>query len=72
MVSCGYAENAGTPKHDDLTWYIPHHGVYHPAKPGKIRVVFDCFACFQGISLNDNSLQEPDFTYTLLGLFLQI
>ncbi len=22
-------------------WYIPHHGVYHPQKPGKIRVVFD-------------------------------
>ena len=20
-------------------WYIPHHGVYHPNKPGKIRVV---------------------------------
>ena len=20
------------------TWYIPHHGVYHPSKPGKIRV----------------------------------
>ena len=22
-------------------WYIPHHGVYHPQKPGKIRIVFD-------------------------------
>ncbi|XP_068758319.1 uncharacterized protein [Montipora capricornis] len=21
-------------------WYIPHHGVYHPRKPNKIRVVF--------------------------------
>ena len=20
-------------------WYIPHHGVYHPQKPDKIRVV---------------------------------
>ena len=27
-------------------WYIPHHGVYHPHKPGKIRVVFDCSAFF--------------------------
>ena len=25
-------------------WYIPHHGVYHPHKPHKIRVVFDCSA----------------------------
>jgi hypothetical protein len=23
------------------SWYIPHHGVYHPCKPGKIRVLFD-------------------------------
>ncbi|KAK0147231.1 hypothetical protein N1851_013346 [Merluccius polli] len=32
-------------------WYIPHHGVYHPQKPGKIRVVFDCSAKYQGTSL---------------------
>jgi len=25
-------------------WYIPHHGVYHPKKPEKIKVVFDCRA----------------------------
>ena len=24
------------------TWYIPHHGVYHPSKPGTIHVVFGC------------------------------
>lgn len=24
--------------------YIPHHGVYHPEKPEKIRVVFDSSA----------------------------
>ena len=23
-------------------WCIPHHGVYHPSKPRKIRVVLDC------------------------------
>lgn len=28
------------------SWYIPHHRVYHPHKPGKIRVVFDCSARF--------------------------
>ena len=68
MLSSGYAEKAGKPQHDDQTWYLPHHGVYHPAKPGKIRVVFDCSARFQGISLNDNLLQGPDFTNTLLGV----
>ena len=34
------------------TWYIPHHGVYHPSKPGKVRVVFNCSAEFQGKSIN--------------------
>jgi hypothetical protein len=24
---------------DGHTWYIPHHGVYHPKKPTKMRVV---------------------------------
>ena len=33
-------------------WYIPHHGVYHPKKPTKIRVVFDCLAEYQNESLN--------------------
>ncbi|CAB4014860.1 Tyrosine kinase receptor Cad96Ca, partial [Paramuricea clavata] len=29
-------------KSDGKVRYIPHHGVYHPHKPGKVRVVFDC------------------------------
>ena len=31
-------------------WYIPHHGVNHPKKPGKIRVVFGASAEFKGVS----------------------
>ena len=31
--------------------YIPHHGVYHPKKNDKVRVVFDCSAKFSGESL---------------------
>lgn len=49
-------------------WYIPHHGVYHPQKPGKIRVVFDCSAKFQGTCLNDHLLTGPELTNTLLGV----
>ena len=26
-------------------WYLPHHSVYHPHKPDKLCVVFDCAAC---------------------------
>lgn len=49
-------------------WYIPHHGVYHPKKPGKIRVVFDCAAEYQGVSLNDALLQGPDMLNSLPGV----
>tara|TARA_B110000881_G_scaffold142907_1_gene126249 strand:- start:157 stop:5301 length:5145 start_codon:yes stop_codon:yes gene_type:complete len=49
------------------TWYIPHHGVYHPRK-GKLRVVFDCAASYHGVSLNKELLQGPDLTNTLIGV----
>lgn len=49
------------------TWYIPHHGVYHPKKH-KLRVVFDCGATYQGVSLNSQLLQGPDLTSNLTGV----
>ena len=49
-------------------WCIPHHGVYHPQKKDKIRVVFDCSAKFRENALNDHLLQGPDFTNTLIGV----
>lgn len=49
-------------------WYIPHHGVYHPQKPGKLRVVFDCSAKYMGQSLNDHLLQGPDMMNMLVGV----
>lgn len=49
-------------------WYIPHHGVYHPQKPGKIRVVFDCSAKFRDTSLNDHLLTGPELTNSLVGV----
>ena len=49
-------------------WYIPHHGVYHPQKPGKIRVVFDCSARYQDTSLNDHLLTGPELTNSVVGV----
>lgn len=53
---------------DGNVWYIPHHGVYHPRKPEKIRVVFDCSANYKGESLNDHLLQGLDLTNRLMGV----
>lgn len=53
-------------------WYIPHHGVYHPLKPGKIRVVFDASAKFRGTLLNDHLLTGPELTNTLLGVLCRL
>ena len=67
-ISKGDAEPAPVSSEGDIVWYIPHHGVYHPRKPDKLRVVFDCSAKFRGISLNDTLLTGPDLTNSLVGV----
>ena len=52
------------------TWYLPHHGIYHPQKK-KIRVVFDCSAKYKGVCLNDMLLQGPDLTNSLIGTLIR-
>ena len=57
IISSGYAE--WVPIDETASrqvWYIPHHGVYHKKKPGKIRVMFDCSAVCDGQSLNQQLL----------------
>ena len=41
---------------------MPHQGVFHPKKPNKLRIVFDCAANYKGVSLNDAILSGPDLT----------
>lgn len=52
-------------------WYLPHFGVYHPRKPGKIRVVFNSAGETDGMSLNKLLLSGPDLTNSLLGILLR-
>ena len=46
----------------DRVWYIPHHPVFNPNKPDKVRVVFNCPVTYHGTSLNQQLLQgtRPD------------
>ncbi len=71
ILSHGYAQKVPEEKlktEEGKVWYLPHHGVYHPKKPGKIRVVFDCSMVFQGTSLNDQLLPGPGLTSLLVGV----
>nr|XP_055051100.1 uncharacterized protein LOC129436861 [Misgurnus anguillicaudatus]XP_055051101.1 uncharacterized protein LOC129436861 [Misgurnus anguillicaudatus] len=52
-------------------WYIPHHGIYHPKKPDKLRVVFDCSAKYKNTSLNEHLLTGPDMINNLTGVLLR-
>ena len=58
-------------KRNDITWYIPHHGVEHVNKPGKVRMVFDATAQSEGHSLNSNLFSGPDLLNSLLGVLLR-
>ncbi|XP_041354482.1 uncharacterized protein LOC121372257 [Gigantopelta aegis] len=74
ILDKGYAEQVPDDelfKDDGRVWYIPHHGIYHPRKPEKIRVVFDCTANYRGVSLNSLLLPGPDLTNNLIGVLLR-
>lgn len=70
----GYA-NRLTPEEaaqaSSITWYLPHHPVVNPHKPGKLRIVFDAAAEFEGTSLNKNLVQGPDMSNSLIGVLLR-
>lgn len=67
-IKRGDAEPAPTTSAGEIEWYLPHHGVYHPRKPDKLRVVFDRSAKFHGVSLNDTLLTGPDLINPLVGV----
>lgn len=52
-------------------WYIPHHGIYHPKKPDRLRVVFDCSAKHKGTCLNEHLLSGPDMINNLTGVLVR-
>ncbi|KAM4544606.1 uncharacterized protein PAE49_017493 [Odontesthes bonariensis] len=71
MLDNDQAERAPPPEPGKELWYLPTFGVYHPKKPGQIRVVFDSSAECEGTSLNNVLLSGPDLNNTLLGVLLR-
>ena len=60
-----------TPFPQKYIWYLPIFGVYHPQKPGQIRVVFDWSAQQRGFSLNSVLLSGLELNNSLLGVLLR-
>ena len=74
MLDKGYAERVPDSElsvSDGCVWYLPHHHVMSAAKPGKIRIVFDCAAQYRGVSLNNQCFQGPDLTNKLINVLLK-
>ena len=66
----GYARKVPRDRLGKNAWFLPHHGVRHPTKQ-KLRVVFDCSATKDGVSLNSKLLQGPEFTKSLVGVLVR-
>ena len=48
-------------------WYMPHHLVLNPNKPGKVRRVCNAAAKYKDLCLNDQILAGPDLIHGLIG-----
>ena len=55
----------------DKEWYLSHHPVINPNKPGKVRRVLNGAAKFQGTSLNKSLLTVPDLLQNLIHALLR-
>ena len=72
-ISSGFAHKLSeneVGKKSSTHWYLPHHPVTSPTKPGKLRIVFDAATDHEGTSLYKNLLSGPDITKRLVGVLL--
>ena len=55
----------------DREWYLPHHAVVNPHKPGKVRRVSNGASKFHACSLNICLLTGPDLLQSLLHVLFR-
>ena len=48
-------------------WYLPHHPVLNPNKPGKVRRDCNAASKYKLVCLNDKLLAGPDLLHGLIG-----
>ena len=48
-------------------WYLPHHPVLKPNKPGKVRRVCNAASKYKEVCLKDNLLAGSDLLHGLIG-----
>ena len=53
------------------TWTLPHHPVFNPKKPAKVRIVKDAAAEVHGVSLNKDLITGPDLNNQLTSVFMK-
>ena len=68
MIAKGYARRADNNDKSKKMWCIPHHGVVHPEKSGKVPMIFDCSAEYRGISLKNQLISGQDLANQLGGV----
>ena len=67
-ISKHYAKESQATHKDSREWYLPHHRVYHPNKPDKVRVVFNWSAEFNRRSINKELIPRPDLANQLVDV----
>ena len=70
LFASGFAIRVPKERLKERGYYLIHFGVYHPTKK-KMRVVFDCSAEKDGVSLNSRLLQGPDLSNNMIGVLLR-
>ena len=55
----------------ELLWYLPHHPVTNPNKPGKVRRVANAASTYKGVSLNPCLETGPDLLNNMFVLLLR-